>query len=150
MLDQLDLFGAPPAASLPPPPPAEPWRDNIHLYPPKPVQRLPGIGADSLAALAAIQLLQELPPICPGAWPRVSVGRDGWESAMEHRMRLTRQQLAGTLTPGDAEALNALRYVELQQVDGWTTGPVIITAAGYDHLANALAGLRCAAMENAE
>ena len=150
MLDQLDLFGAPP----PQPPPAaavqapEPWRPNIHLYPPKPAQRLPGVSAASIAALADIVLLDELPPVVPGASPRVAVNRAGWDRAMAHRMDLTHRQLGGTITPGDAEALAALRYVELQQVDGWNTGPVIITANGYEHAANALAGLCCAAQEH--
>ncbi len=149
-MNQLDLFGAPPA---PPPPPAaapEPWVPNRHLYPPKPVQRLPGISAESIAALADIVLLDELPPICRGASPRVAVDRAGWERAMAHRLHLTHQQLARTLTPGDAEALAALNYVELQQVDGWNSGPVIITESGHEHATNALAGLRCAARENAE
>lgn len=152
MLDQLDLFGAspapPPAAAVAPAP--QPWRPNLHLYPPKPVQRLPGVSPASIAALADIALVDELPPIVPGASPRVAVDRAGWDRAMAHRMHLTHQQLGGTLTPGDAEALAALRYVELQQVDGWNTGPVIITAHGYDHAANALAGLRCAAQEQAD
>lgn len=145
-MSQLDLFAAPPAPPPAPAAPPEPWRPNPHLYPPKPVQRLHGISAESLAALAAIERLAELPPIVRGATPRVEVCRAGWERAMAHRLHLAHQQLAGTISPGDAEALAALRWVELQQVDGWTTGPVILTEAGHEHAANALAGLRCEAV----
>jgi hypothetical protein len=66
---------------------------------------------------------------------------------MAHRLHLVQQMLAATLTPGDAEALEALSHVELQRVDWSPEGPIIITASGYDHAANALAGLRCAAQQ---
>lgn len=153
MSDQLDLFGAPPA----PPPPAavvpaprpliHPW-PNAHLRPAPEILAIAGASPASLAALADIVLLDELPPAVPGTFPRVAVERAGWDRAMAHRLHLVQQMLAGTLTPGDAEALSALSHVELQRVDWSPEGPIIVTASGYDHAAQALAGLRCAAREH--
>jgi hypothetical protein len=156
MSDQLDLLAflapAPPPPASPPqesPGLAPPW-PNAHLRPPRPVHPLAGPSPESLAALADVVMLDELPPVVPGSMPRIAVDRGGWDRAMAHRDHLVRQQIAGTLTPADAEALAALSYVQLQQVDWQPTGPMIITAAGYDHAANALAGFRCLAMENAD
>lgn len=166
MSDQLDLFGTPPAPTPKPAPPAEdldpspilaaaasphpyPW-PHAHMRRPDPTQAYASVSPESLAALAAIVLLDELPPIVPGALPRVAVDREGWRHAMDHRQHLVLRLMDRTLTPGDAEALAALNYVNLQQVDWQPTGPMIITAQGYDHIAHALAGLRCAAMENAD
>lgn len=157
MSDQLDLLDvliarptAPAIAATPEPPqhlqPSYPW-PNAHLRPPRPVNPLAGVSADSLAALAAIVLVDELPPVVPGALPRVAVDREGWHRAMDHRQALTLQQLDRTLTPADAEALAALNYINLQQVDWAPTGPIIVTAQALEHLQNARAGLRCAAME---
>lgn len=126
-----------------------PW-PNAHFRPPRPVHPLAGASAESLAALAAVVLLGEVPPAVPGAFPRVAVDRAGWDRAMAHRDHLVHQQIHGNLTPADAEALAALSYTSLQQVDWSPTGPMIITAAGYEHIANALGGLRCAAMEDAD
>jgi len=117
---------------------------------PDPTQAFASVSTASLAALADIVLLDELPPIVPGALPRVAVDRAGWDRAMRHRQHLVQRLMARTLTPGDAEALAALNYVNLQQVDWQPTGPMIITAQGHEHITNALAGLRCAAMENAD
>jgi hypothetical protein len=161
MPSQLDLFGAPapaPTPTAPPEPPSPilaaaasprpyPW-PFAHMRRPPTLAAAAGVSAGSIAALAAIELLHELPPIVPGALPRVAVDRAGWDRAMLHRQHLVLQQMNRTLTPGDAEALAALNHINLQQVDWSPTGPMILTAAGYDHLANALAGLRCAAMEN--
>jgi len=166
MSDQLDLFGTPPALNPALAPPAEdldlspiqaaaasphpyPW-PHAHMRRPDPTQAFASVSAASLAALADIVLLDELPPIVPGAVPRVAVDRAGWHRAMHHRQHLVLRLMARTLTPGDAEALAALNYVNLQQVDWQLEGPMIITAEGYEHAANALAGLRCDAMENAD
>jgi hypothetical protein len=162
MADQFDLFAAPAAPPSPPPAPEPsplqaaaasahpyPW-PHAHLRAPRSVQPFAGASAESLAALADIVLLDELPPIVPRALPRVAVDRAGWDRAMLHRQHLVLRLMARTLTPGDAEALAALNYVNLQQVDWQPEGPMIITAAGYEHVANALAGLRCAAMEDAD
>lgn len=165
MLDQLDLFGFP---IDPPPPPAtatEPEPPSAilaaaaspHPYPhpfaamprPSAAEAFATVSPESLAALAGIVLLDEVPPRVPGAWPCVAVDRAGWNRAMDHRQHLVLRMMAGTLTPGDAEALAALNHIQLQQTDvQHTTGPVLVTASGYDHAANALAGLRCAAREN--
>lgn len=164
MADQFDLFAAPAPVStsapsravekvdtLPHPMPAPPYPwPNAHLRPPRRICTLAAPSPDSLAALAAVELLGELPPIVPGALPRVAVARAGWDRAMAHRRHLVAQRIARTIAPGDDEALSALSYTELQQVDFAPTGPVILTADGYEHLANALAGLRCAAMEAAD
>lgn len=158
MSDQLDLFGAaaypaPPAAAALAAPrsaaSAYPW-PNAHLRAPRPPSPVAGASAESLAALASVVLLDELPPIVPGALPRVAVDRAGWDSAMAHRHYLVLRQIHHTLTPGDAEALAALSHIHLQQVEWHATGPVIITAHGLDHLQNALAGLRCASTENCD
>jgi hypothetical protein len=166
MSDQLDLFGAPPSLNPARAPQAQdldpspllaaaasphpyPW-PHAHMHRPDPTQAFASASSESLAALADIALLDELPPIVPGALPRVSVDREGWHRAMLHRQHLVLRLMARTLTPGDAVALAALNYVNLQQVDWPPEGPMIITAAGYEHVANALAGLRCAAMENAD
>jgi hypothetical protein len=166
MTDQLDLFGTLPAPAPEPAPQAEdldlspilaaaasphpyPW-PHAHMRRPDPTEAFASASSESLAALADIALLDELPPIVPGALPRVSVDREGWHRAMLHRQHLVLRLMARTLTPGDAEALAALNYVNVQQVDWQPEGPMIITAAGYEHVANALAGLRCAAMEDAD
>lgn len=155
MTYQFDLFAAPPAPR-PAPPPAPvarpdpyPW-PNAHLRPPRRISTIAAPSPESLAAMAAIALIGELPPVVPGAFPRVAVGRDGWDRAMEHRRQLVLRQLAGTIAPGDSEALSALTHIQLQQVDFATAGPVIVTASAYEHLADALAGLRCAAQEDTD
>lgn len=163
MADQLDLFGAPPAppvtTAAPAPEPPSPIlaaAASPHPYPhpfasmprPSPAQALATVSPESFAALAGIELLHEVPPRVPGTWPCVAVDRAGWDRAMDHRQHLVLQMIRYTLTPGDAEALAALSHVELQRVDWSPEGPIIITASGYDHAAQALAGLRCAAREH--
>lgn len=165
MADQLDLFGAapaPPVTTAPDPEPPSPIlaaAASPHPYPhpfasmprPSPAQALATVSPESLAALAGIVLLHEVAPRVPGAWPCVAVDRAGWDRAMDHRQHLVLQMIRHTLTPGDAEALAALNHIQTQQTDvQHTTGPVIVTASGYDHAAQALAGLRCAARENAD
>jgi len=152
MPDQLDLFAATPPAA--PDPPAAPTfifpATNEAEKANAPSLARAGLGADSLAALAGILLLDELPPVVPGALPRVAVDRAGWDRAMDHRRSLVLRQMAGTITPGDAGALAALSHISLQQVDWSPTGPMIVTADGYEHLQDALAGLRLAARETAD
>ena len=156
MLDQLDLFGAATPAPAPPP---QPWDSaatvKALLAKPPPVRPLASVSADSLAAIAGVELLRETPegefPGIGTSWPLVAVGRAGWQAAMAHREHLVRQQLAGTLTDGDREALAALQHALLHERP-WLATPAetVLTATAYDHLQQALAGLRWAAMEHAD
>jgi hypothetical protein len=149
MPDQLDLFGT---AAPSPPPPAWDSAANVKALLAKPprVRPLASVSADSLAAIAGVEMLREIPegefPETGTSWPLVAVGRAGWEAAMAHREHLVRQQLAGTLTPGDREALAALQHAHLH-TRPWLDTPseTALSASAYDHLQQALAGLRWAA-----
>lgn len=158
MVDQLDLFGtAAPAPATPAPP--EPWDPTalIKALQAKspPIRPLASVSAESLAAMAGVELLREIPegefPGIGTSWPLVAVGRAGWEAAMAHREHLVRQQLAGTITEGDREALAALQHAHLH-TRPWLDTPTetALSASAYDHLQQALAGLRCAVMESGD
>lgn len=165
MADQFDLFGAV-AAPEPAPPPATPttaagaWvreslvRANAHLYDPPPPHPYADVSPESLAAMAGVELLREVPDEHPGigtSWPLVAVGRAGWDAAMTRREELTRRQITGTITKGDLEALAALRHLLLHHRP-WLDTPAeaVFSACSYDHLQQALAGLRCAKEKPAE
>lgn len=154
MPEQFDLF----AASAPPPPPA-PFDAaatlKALLAKPPPVRPLASVSPESIAAMAGVQLLREIPegefPGIGTSWPLVAVGRTGWDAAMAHREHLVRQQIARTITDGDREALAALQHLTLHHRP-WLDTPTeaILSACSYDHLQQALAGLRCAAMEGGD
>lgn len=109
------------------------------------------LGQISQASLEAMRvvLLRELPP-GPDGLDRVALGPTGWDAAREHRAHLVRQQLAGTVAIGDSHALAALTHLMLHDLGRTDDGAVIVPAHAYDHLQNAIAGLRCAAMESAD
>lgn len=152
MADQLDLFAPSPSPAPAPPPPA--WNPVAGILalraPPPPINPLASVTPASLAAMAAVELLREIPdgefPGVGTSWPLVAVGRHGWNAAMAHRDALVRQQIAGTLTQGDREALAALQHLHLH-CRPWLDTPTeaVLSATAFEHLQNALAGLRCAA-----
>lgn len=143
---QLDLFGAAPAAPLPLSPALAAPAARIVIPPrPSPAAAFAGVEPATLEILAGVELLAEMPdPL--GTWPRVAVGRAGWEAAMAERARLVERLLAGTLNPGQAEALAALQRLELART-GEALGGIEIAAFGLEDLQQALAGLRLAATE---
>lgn len=155
MSDQLDLFGTAAPAPAPPPPAWDPTAlIKARQARPAPIRPLASVSAESLAAMAGLELLREIPegefPGIGTSWPLVAVGLAGWEAAMAHREHLVRQQIAGTITEGDREALAALQHANLQSRP-WlaAASEAVLCAAAYDHLQQALAGLRCAAMGDA-
>lgn len=139
---QLDLFGAAPAAPPPPPVPAAPAARIVAPPRPSPAAAFAGVDLSALAAIAGVQLLAEIED------DRIALEPAGWQAAMAERARLVQHQLAGTLTPGNAEALAALQRLQLAQVGQTPDGAIVTAHWALEHLHDALAGLRLAATEN--
>lgn len=157
MVDQLDLFAAPPTVVI--------SADSVVISAqavdtpiicdcrhqrPCHLRTALVLGQLSQASLDAmcVTLLRELPP-GPNGVEQVALGPVGWDMAVAHRAHLVAHQLAGTLAIGDAHALAALSHLMLHDIGRTDSGAVIVPAHAYDHLQQAIAGLRCAAQEEA-